>query len=377
MSDYSAWNQLFRLNPDTPQTPMLSSQELQEELALWGNAQFQLEPMNEDQNEAVIKHTSSLSPREFSHQPQQLQQRNNLHGGTSGTPIVSPSIPTDAWGLMSLGQSHQGSSGIQLASQSTNQAAESLGFMVSGATSAADFLSAITSQDNSGYQSQQQQQAAIVINGVPMLPLMTLPRQQQQVNAAGNSSADAARRQQKHTAIAPAPTFHQPSILPKGGVVASSIFGSGTSLTSQSAKMTPKTKATLPPSTSSYSPSSTRGSNAKQSDESVENDEAEQDEGEGDDDERKRTAVADKRRRNTAASARFRVKKKMREQALEQNAREMTAKAEALEKRVQELEMETRWLKSLITEKDPSALEKIHCPCHHPNGFEAADLEAA
>ncbi|KAJ1797078.1 hypothetical protein LPJ59_003355, partial [Coemansia sp. RSA 2399] len=332
---------------------MLSSQELQEELALWGNAQFQLEPMNEDQNEAVTKHTSSLSPREFSHQHQQLQQRNSLHGGTPGTSIVSPSMPTDAWGLMSLGQSHQGSSGINLASQSTSQAADPLGFMVSGATSAADFLSAITSQDNNGYQSQQQQQAAIVINGVPMLPLMTLPRQQQQqqqlrqVNAAVNSSADATGRQQKHTAIAPAPTFHQPSILPKGGVVASSIFSNGSSSTNQNAKMITKAKPVLPPSSSSYSPSSKRGSNAKQSDEGVEDDEDEdEDEGEGggEDGERKRTAVADKRRRNTAASARFRVKKKMREQALEQNAREMTAKADALEKRVQELEMETRWL---------------------------------
>ncbi|KAI9505537.1 hypothetical protein BX070DRAFT_180702, partial [Coemansia spiralis] len=59
-------------------------------------------------------------------------------------------------------------------------------------------------------------------------------------------------------------------------------------------------------------------------------------------------AEEDKRRRNTAASARFRVKKKMKEQALERTAREMTAKAAALEKRVQELETETRWLKSLI-----------------------------
>jgi len=63
-------------------------------------------------------------------------------------------------------------------------------------------------------------------------------------------------------------------------------------------------------------------------------------------------AEEDKRRRNTAASARFRVKKKQREQALEKTAKEMDEKAQKLEKRVQELEMENRWLKGLITEKE-------------------------
>ncbi|KAF9336123.1 hypothetical protein BG006_009624 [Podila minutissima] len=60
----------------------------------------------------------------------------------------------------------------------------------------------------------------------------------------------------------------------------------------------------------------------------------------------------DKRRRNTAASARFRQKKKLREQALEQTAREQTQRAEGLEARVKELEMEVRWLRGLIVEKD-------------------------
>jgi len=62
-------------------------------------------------------------------------------------------------------------------------------------------------------------------------------------------------------------------------------------------------------------------------------------------------ADEDKRRRNTAASARFRVKKKQREQALEKTAKEMTDKATKLEKRVHELELENKWLKGLITEK--------------------------
>ncbi|CAG8665582.1 6975_t:CDS:1 [Acaulospora morrowiae] len=68
-------------------------------------------------------------------------------------------------------------------------------------------------------------------------------------------------------------------------------------------------------------------------------------------------AEEDKRRRNTAASARFRVKKKMREQALERTAKEMTQKAETLEVRVKELEMEIKWLRSLIVEKDARLLD--------------------
>ncbi|KAF9350246.1 hypothetical protein BGX26_011545 [Mortierella sp. AD094] len=60
----------------------------------------------------------------------------------------------------------------------------------------------------------------------------------------------------------------------------------------------------------------------------------------------------DKRRRNTAASARFRQKKKLREQALEQTAQEQAARATGLEARVKELEMEVRWLRGLIVEKD-------------------------
>lgn len=63
-------------------------------------------------------------------------------------------------------------------------------------------------------------------------------------------------------------------------------------------------------------------------------------------------AEEDKRRRNTAASARFRIKKKQREQALEKTAKEMTDKVGVLENRVQQLETENKWLKGLITEKN-------------------------
>ena len=63
-------------------------------------------------------------------------------------------------------------------------------------------------------------------------------------------------------------------------------------------------------------------------------------------------AEEDKRRRNTAASARFRVKKKQREQALEKTAKEKSDRANLLEQKVQDLERENAWLKTLIVGKE-------------------------
>jgi len=70
-------------------------------------------------------------------------------------------------------------------------------------------------------------------------------------------------------------------------------------------------------------------------------------------------AEEDKRRRNTAASARFRVKKKQREQALEKSAKEMAEKVGFLETRIQQLETENKWLKNLLTEKNGGDREEI------------------
>lgn len=63
-------------------------------------------------------------------------------------------------------------------------------------------------------------------------------------------------------------------------------------------------------------------------------------------------AEEDKRRRNTAASARFRVKKKQREQALEKSAKEMSDKVSQLEAKISQLETENSWLKKLVLEKN-------------------------
>lgn len=59
----------------------------------------------------------------------------------------------------------------------------------------------------------------------------------------------------------------------------------------------------------------------------------------------------DKRKRNTAASARFRIKKKQREQSMEQTVQEMTKKSTGLENRVKELELEIKFLRGLLIEK--------------------------
>lgn len=69
-------------------------------------------------------------------------------------------------------------------------------------------------------------------------------------------------------------------------------------------------------------------------------------------------AEEDKRRRNTAASARFRVKKKQREQALEKSAKEMSDKVANLEAKISQLETENQWLKKLILEKNDSSAAK-------------------
>lgn len=55
----------------------------------------------------------------------------------------------------------------------------------------------------------------------------------------------------------------------------------------------------------------------------------------------------DKRQRNNAASARFRAKKKLRDQALARTAQESVARLEMLERRCREQEMEIKWLRGI------------------------------
>lgn len=68
-------------------------------------------------------------------------------------------------------------------------------------------------------------------------------------------------------------------------------------------------------------------------------------------------AEEDKRRRNTAASARFRIKKKQRDQAIEKAAKEMESKVSDLERKISQLELENRWLRNLLVEKNSAVAE--------------------
>ncbi|KAF9065421.1 hypothetical protein BDP27DRAFT_1332039, partial [Rhodocollybia butyracea] len=61
--------------------------------------------------------------------------------------------------------------------------------------------------------------------------------------------------------------------------------------------------------------------------------------------------VEDKRRRNTAASARFRIKKKQRNLNLERTVSDLTGRADELEKEASDLRRENGWLKEIIMMK--------------------------
>lgn len=60
------------------------------------------------------------------------------------------------------------------------------------------------------------------------------------------------------------------------------------------------------------------------------------------------SAAEDKRRRNTAASARFRLKKKEREAALERRAKDLEERVVELERECEGLRRENGWLKGLV-----------------------------
>ncbi|CAE6491131.1 unnamed protein product [Rhizoctonia solani] len=74
-------------------------------------------------------------------------------------------------------------------------------------------------------------------------------------------------------------------------------------------------------------------------------------------DEEVQTITEDKRRRNTAASARFRVKKKQRTMELEQAVVELEGRADELEKEAVELRRENGWLKEMVILKGRKAME--------------------
>lgn len=77
------------------------------------------------------------------------------------------------------------------------------------------------------------------------------------------------------------------------------------------------------------------------------------------------TPAEDKRRRNTAASARFRLKKKEREAALEKTSKELEMRLSELERECEGLRRENGWLKGLVvgvTQQGASASAGVKRP---------------
>ncbi|CCG24926.1 Met28 bZIP domain-containing protein [Candida orthopsilosis Co 90-125] len=64
------------------------------------------------------------------------------------------------------------------------------------------------------------------------------------------------------------------------------------------------------------------------------------------------SSLEDKKKRNTAASARFRIKKKLKEQEMERKAKELEEKVAILEKKLKTMEMENKCLKSIIFQQN-------------------------
>ncbi|KAF8140039.1 hypothetical protein EV363DRAFT_1153378, partial [Boletus edulis] len=60
------------------------------------------------------------------------------------------------------------------------------------------------------------------------------------------------------------------------------------------------------------------------------------------------SVTEDKRRRNTAASARFRVKKKLKTLSLERTVGDLTGRADELEREANDLRRENAWLKEIV-----------------------------
>ncbi|KAJ3025709.1 UNVERIFIED_CONTAM: hypothetical protein HDU68_006791 [Siphonaria sp. JEL0065] len=84
----------------------------------------------------------------------------------------------------------------------------------------------------------------------------------------------------------------------------------------------------------------------------------------------------DKRRRNTEASARFRAKKKMKQEAMEQTTKQLNDKVEALERRLQEYEMEIQMLRQEVEAKEGSSKKRLR-DLYEANGLQFNEGMAA
>ncbi|KAF7975748.1 hypothetical protein HWV62_8531 [Athelia sp. TMB] len=83
------------------------------------------------------------------------------------------------------------------------------------------------------------------------------------------------------------------------------------------------------------------------------------------------SVTEDKRRRNTVASARFRIKKKQRSINLERSVSDLTGRAEELEREATELRRENGWLKEIVMLKGRSLQQNRA----YQEGDEASDSQ--
>ncbi|KAI9352625.1 hypothetical protein BDR26DRAFT_890395 [Obelidium mucronatum] len=84
----------------------------------------------------------------------------------------------------------------------------------------------------------------------------------------------------------------------------------------------------------------------------------------------------DKRRRNTEASARFRAKKKQKQEQMEQSTKMLNDKVEALERRLQEYEMEIQMLRQEVEAKEGSSKKRLR-ELYESNGLQFNEGMAA
>ncbi|VDB93547.1 unnamed protein product [Peniophora sp. CBMAI 1063] len=85
------------------------------------------------------------------------------------------------------------------------------------------------------------------------------------------------------------------------------------------------------------------------------------------------SVIEDKRRRNTAASARFRIKKKQKTLNLERTVNDLSGRVEELEHEASELRRENGWLKEIVMLKSRQRVEGLSLPEQPPGPPDEGD----
>ncbi|KAJ1926529.1 hypothetical protein IWQ60_003704 [Tieghemiomyces parasiticus] len=342
---------LAALNPDSPDsTPAITAQEIHDELALWSGAQFHFDnsatagqaQQSSSNMYAAATALSLVPPSNY------LFNANAAAGVPSSQGVGVPALsPLDFFALSQQTQERA------LQQQQLQQAG------LRSSTTAAAATQNLFSQLNGTYNpllnllaSHPGTPITATNPAVLMAPMSHRPAPVAVDTAFPSiaphptSSPSTAAAESKSSTVKPA---KNPS--PRSAAAKSSNPGGALTSPTKSRLMPIRTSAAASSLSATTTPSDPTGAAVKRDHDQVNQ--------EAPDDEDQNHTEEDKRRRNTAASARFRAKKKLREQALERTAEEMTHKADVLEKRVRELETEIRWLRNLVTEKDPALLASL------------------